>query len=296
MASRRRMRTRLGIGALVALSATSAATRTTPGHASSGGAGLTGTVTPLAGGATRVASGGAAVNGIDPTHRRPTKLPPPPSRSDRGGWISGFTITEYWPAPERWFVGSLVATPGLRARHRVDWLYSANGVSMEGAGIGLDSRVYHIDALGSGGWLTVGGAPTSSSDGWAAGAPYWRAGGYWRNRSGAVTFPLAAGGWSAGSGLGYVPLPGVRFAPGAGLALRFLRSVAVDPGVIPLGSRVYIPAYRHDGFGGWFLAQDTGGAIDGRHLDVYRSPPPSPASGGRYLRDQRVYVIRPRGS
>jgi hypothetical protein len=167
---------------------------------------------------------------------------------------------------------------------------------MEGEGIGLDGRVYHIDALGSGGWVTAAGAPTSSSDGWAAGAPYWRAGGYWRGRSGAVTFPLAAGGWSAGSGLGYVPLPGVRFAPGAGLALRFLRSVAVDPQVIPLGSRVYIPAYRRDGFGGWFLAQDIGGAIDGRHVDVYRPPPSSPASGGHYLRGQRVYVIRPRGS
>lgn len=84
--------------------------------------------------------------------------------------------------------------------------------------------------------------------------------------------------------------------PGAGLTLRFLRSVAVDPGLIPLGSRVYIPAYRRDGFGGWFLAEDTGGAIDGRHVDVDRSPPSSPTSGGRYLRGQRVYVIRPRGS
>ena len=47
--------------------------------------------------------------------------------------------------------------------------------------------------------------------------------------------------------------------------------------MIPLGSRVYVPAYRNDGYGGWFVAQDTGGAINGRHIDVYRSPPVQPA-------------------
>ena len=52
--------------------------------------------------------------------------------------------------------------------------------------------------------------------------------------------------------------------------------------MIPLGSRVYIPAYRHDGHGGWFVAQDTGGAIIGHRIDVYRSPPPEPERGGQY--------------
>ena len=50
--------------------------------------------------------------------------------------------------------------------------------------------------------------------------------------------------------------------------------------MIPLGSRVYVPAYRDDGHGGWFIAQDTGGAINGRHIDVYgrrRRPPPTRA-------------------
>ena len=50
--------------------------------------------------------------------------------------------------------------------------------------------------------------------------------------------------------------------------------------MIPLGSRVYIPAYRHDGHGGWFVAQDTGGAIGGRHIDVFRPPPASSADAG----------------
>jgi 3D (Asp-Asp-Asp) domain-containing protein len=239
-------------------------------------------------------SGGAAIAGLPPSQRSSANVPPPPSRHDHGSWMSSVTITEYWPAPERWFVGELVRTPGLPSRHRIDWLYSALGVSMEGQGLGLDGRMYHLDAPGSGGWVTVGGVGTSPSSGWAAGPPYWRAGGFWRNRSGGVTFPLQAGGWARGTGRKYVALPGVTFAAGGALPIHFYRSIAVDPKVIPLGSRVYIPAYRHDGYGGWFLAQDTGGAIGGRHVDVYRSPPASPNSGGQYLTGQRIYVIRAR--
>jgi len=204
------------------------------------------------------------------------------------------TITEYWPAPESWFVGRAVKTPGLPGEHRIDWLYSATGISMEGEGIGLDGRLYHIDSLGDGGWLTAAGHPTSPSDGWQSGSPFWRAGGFWRNRRNGVTFPLAAGGWWAGRGRRYVALRNVTFAAGAALPLRYYQSVAVDPGVIPLGSRVYVPAYRRDGHGGWFVAQDTGGAINGRHIDVYRPPPPSSTDSGQFLAGQRIYVIRPR--
>ncbi len=233
--------------------------------------------------------------GLAPVRRPKRKLPRPPSRQSRGTWLGGVTITEYWPAPESWFVGRLVRTPGLAGEHRIDWLYSATGVSMNGEGIGTDGRMYHIDSLGDGGWVTADGKPTSPFDGWAAGAPYWRAGGYWRSRTGAVTFPLTAGGWSAGVGRQYTPLEGVTFADGPSLPLHYYQSIAVDPGVIPLGSRVYIPAYRRDGHGGWFLAQDTGGAIGGAHVDVYRPPPAGPSVSGQYLTKQRVLVIKPRG-
>ena len=239
-------------------------------------------------------TGGAPIGGLAPTPKRKRRIPPPPSKHAKGTWMRQVLITEYWPAPESWFVGALVKAPGLPGRHRIDWLYSANGLSMEGDGIGLDGRMYRIDALGDGGWVTKNGNPTSAGNGFSAGAPYWRAGGYWQGRDGGVTFPLLAGGWSAGAGRRYVPLPGVTFAAGGTTRLRFWRSIAVDPDVIPLGSRVYIPAYRHDGYGGWFVAQDTGGAINGAHVDVYRSPPHSPTVGGQELTGQRVFVIRPR--
>ncbi|MFC4619586.1 3D domain-containing protein [Camelliibacillus cellulosilyticus] len=39
--------------------------------------------------------------------------------------------------------------------------------------------------------------------------------------------------------------------------------IAVDPKVIPLGSKVYVPGY------GAAIAADTGGAINGHHIDLY---------------------------
>jgi 3D (Asp-Asp-Asp) domain-containing protein len=239
-------------------------------------------------------TGGAPLGGLAPKHAPPHKLPRPPAKKSRGRWLTGVTITEYWPAPESWFAGRLVSAAGLTGEHRIDWLYSAMGVSMQGEGIGLDGQMYHIDSLGNGGWVTAAGRPTVASKGWLGGTPYWRAGGYWRTRNGAVTFPLGLGGWSAGVGRKYVPLRGVTFAAGPSLPLSYYQSIAVDPGVIPLGSRVYVPAYQHDGHGGWFIAQDTGGAIGGRHIDVFRPPPPSAMDAGQYLIDQRILVIEPK--
>ncbi len=81
-----------------------------------------------------------------------------------------------------------------------------------------------------------------------------------------MTFPLASGGWSNGRGVRTLAYGGVTFSPEPALPLRYYHSIAVDPRLIPLGSRVYVPAYRHLG-GGWFIAQDTGGAIRGRHIE-----------------------------
>ena len=42
-----------------------------------------------------------------------------------------------------------------------------------------------------------------------------------------------------------------------------LGTIAVDPSVIPLGTRLYVPGY------GWGRAEDTGSAIKGNIIDVY---------------------------
>jgi 3D (Asp-Asp-Asp) domain-containing protein len=258
--------------------------------AGGGGSALSSSSPPSSG------SGGAGLSGggLAPVASAPTNVPPPPSKHAKGKWLTGVAVTEYWPAPESTFVGRMVKAPGLPGLHRIDWLYSAMGMSMEGSGIGQDGRPYHIDALGEGGWVTQTGATTSPSNGWSAGAPYWRAGGFWRNKKRAVTFPLSIGGWSNGRGAKYVPLRDVTFATGESLPLRYLQSIAVDPRVIPLGSRVYVPAYRNDGYGGWFVAQDTGGAINGRHIDVYRRPPASALDLAQSLSGQRIFVIKPK--
>jgi hypothetical protein len=69
--------------------------------------------------------------------------------------------------------------------------------------------------------------------------------------------------------------------------------VAVDPRLIQRGSSVFIPAYCETPSEGWFTAADTGGAIIGRHIDVYRPPPATPDDGGQYLTSQRIYVVPP---
>jgi 3D (Asp-Asp-Asp) domain-containing protein len=202
-------------------------------------------------------------------------------------------VSEYWASPEAWFTGRAVHAPGLPGTYPVDWLFSASGVAMDGPGLTTDGRLVHLAATGGTGWVTAQGAPTDPANGWAAGAPFWLAGGYWTSRNGAVTYPLATGGWSAGPGRRYVAARGVRFAPGPIAKVAPWRTVAVDPTLIPLGSQVYIPAYAGDGYGGWFLATDTGGGIIGRHVDVYRPPPAMASQTGRHLTGQRILVIAP---
>ncbi|MDG0814627.1 3D domain-containing protein [Cohnella rhizosphaerae] len=51
-----------------------------------------------------------------------------------------------------------------------------------------------------------------------------------------------------------------------------LGTIAVDPKVIPLGTKVYITGYDHDGLpaGGMFaVASDSGSAIKGNRIDIF---------------------------
>ncbi|MBM3330354.1 hypothetical protein FJY68_00725 [candidate division WOR-3 bacterium] len=65
-----------------------------------------------------------------------------------------------------------------------------------------------------------------------------------------------------------------RFLGSGGHKLTELKSIAVDPRLIPLGSVVYIPQAENVSIddhtlGGVFYAQDVGSAIRGKHIDIF---------------------------
>lgn len=65
-----------------------------------------------------------------------------------------------------------------------------------------------------------------------------------------------------------------RFLGVQGYTLTEMRSIAVDPRLIPIGSRLYIPQAENvviDGqqLTGVFYAHDIGSAVKGKHIDVF---------------------------
>ena len=64
---------------------------------------------------------------------------------------------------------------------------------------------------------------------------------------------VAASAYTPGVGCGYYTATGAK----AGFGI-----IAVDPSVIPLGTRMYVPGY------GYGVAADTGGAIKGDRIDL----------------------------
>ncbi|MDR3592834.1 MAG: 3D domain-containing protein [Negativicutes bacterium] len=63
--------------------------------------------------------------------------------------------------------------------------------------------------------------------------------------------------------------------------------IAVDPSVIPLGSRVFIQ--YPDGHGEYAVAEDTGGTIKGNHIDIVR---PTVAKAQDFgVQHVQVYVL-----
>jgi hypothetical protein len=225
----------------------------------------------------------------------PAVKPPPERLVTRPRWLEDVLVTQYFPAPEQWFDGRKVRAPGLAGLHRIDWLYSARGLAMQGEGIGADGRLYHFAGPYSLTWRNAEGRQTEPCAGvpgvWTNGSPAW-IGTTRVAADGRVTYPLAGGGWSHGPPAKTEAGPEALFATGASLRLSYWHDVAVDPRLIAHGSSIFVPAYCGTPSHGWFVAADTGGAIIGRHIDMFRTPPSTPWADG-LLRGARIYVVPP---
>ncbi|MFO7638951.1 MAG: 3D domain-containing protein [bacterium] len=82
--------------------------------------------------------------------------------------------------------------------------------------------------------------------------------------------------------------------------LTELKSIAVDPRVIPIGARVYVPQTEHvvvagKPLNGVFYAHDVGSAVQGKHIDVFVGSRENYAAftsaGVRSLSSVDVYVL-----
>ncbi len=79
---------------------------------------------------------------------------------------------------------------------------------------------------------------------------------------------FCSGSWGANTATGTIPAPG--------------RTIAVDPSVIPLGSKVEINGHV-------YVAEDTGGAIRGNKIDIYVADHTTALNSGVYYAD--VYLL-----
>lgn len=94
--------------------------------------------------------------------------------------------------------------------------------------------------------------------------------------------------WSAGGPRG----KNTHFTYGLGGASgkpEAWKTVASDPGVVPQGSRLVVDIYRDRGE---FLANDTGGAIKGHHLDVFVGGVPIADAYALGTKSSRVGLIK----
>lgn len=66
------------------------------------------------------------------------------------------------------------------------------------------------------------------------------------------------------------------------------KTIAVDPSLIPYGSQVYIEGY------GWYIAEDCGGAVNGKHIDIAVNTHSEALSMG--VKNGGVWILVQKGS
>lgn len=86
---------------------------------------------------------------------------------------------------------------------------------------------------------------------------------------------VVATAYAPGAGAGYITATGAKAGRGI---------IAVDPDVIPLGTKLYVPGY------GYGVAADTGGAINGKRIDLCFDTRSKAMNWGR--RTVNVYIVK----
>ena len=166
-------------------------------------------------------------------------------------------------------------TLGLRVRSGPATNYPSTAMLTEGSRVDVLEGPT-VDRQGRE-WYRIAGGARGSVSGWAAGS-------YLLALDGNEPEPSHV----AAAGAGQTPrsLPAGRsftakltaYAHGtrtaSGTPVRW-GVVAVDPKVIPLGSRIMV-----EGFDNVFIAEDTGGGVHGNHLDIYFPDVPSALAFG----------------
>lgn len=84
---------------------------------------------------------------------------------------------------------------------------------------------------------------------------------------------------------------GGNTATASGARARANYTIATDPRYYPMGTIIYIPYFANCPNGGWFISQDTGGAIKGNKIDVFMSTYSECTTFGR--RNLECYVYLP---
>ena len=188
--------------------------------------------------------------------------PPPVTEVDASALAAGRADNGVLPGARALVLRSARPRTRTPGRHRTGWLYSARGLAMQGEGIGSDGRMYHFAG------------------------PYTLT---WRNeRARHAAVPERARRLDEREAR--VDRAGCAIRAGDVAHARVLarrRGRPAPDSTRELGLR---PRYCGTPAHGWFTAADTGGAILGFHIDVFRAPPAKPWFS-RVLRRQKVFVV-----
>ena len=239
------------------------------------------------------AAGGAMKTGWLQTGGRWYYLDAAAGGAMKTGWLKYGANWYYLDAA----AGGAMKTGWLKTGGKWYYLDAAAGGAMKTGWLQTGGKWYYLDAAAGGamktGWLSTGGswyyldsgAGGAMKTGWTkidAKMNYFKGSGQWVNARELTVRSTAYSNDPVENGA----KPGQHVYTRMGDDLTAnpnLKVIAVDPSVIPLGSKVYVEGY------GAAAARDTGGAIKGNKIDVFIASKQAVWNWG--VRTVKVYVL-----